>query len=109
VCPGRISGYSACFNGLEIKGSPLEIDSARASTSLVLMLSSEISPSLLQGLVGVLNFASAQLRPVTTVKPAICFVRGLNSVGVAALYHVVVEDSKLDVEVPEIADGGTRV
>ena len=38
----------------------------------------------------------------------ICFVRGLGSVDVAALHRFVVEDSKLDVEVPEIADGGTR-
>ena len=44
--------------------------------------------------------------PGTTVKPAICFVRGLDSVDMAALYRFVVEESKLDVEVSEITDGG---
>ena len=44
--------------------------------------------------------------PGTTVKPAICFVRGLDSVDMVALYRFAVEDNKLDVEALEITDGG---
>ena len=44
--------------------------------------------------------------PGTTVKPAICFVRGLDSVDMVALYRFVVEDNKLDVEALEMTDGG---
>jgi hypothetical protein len=40
------------------------------------------------------------------VKPATCFVRGLDSVEMAALYLLVLEDSKLDEEVSEITDAG---
>ena len=40
------------------------------------------------------------------VKPATCFVRGLDSVDMAALYLLVLEDSKLDEEVSEITEAG---
>ena len=72
-------------------------------------LSRESSPPFLRGVVGVLGLFPSDFfvgEPGTTVKPAICFVRGLDSVDIAALYRLVVEDSKLDVEVSEITDGG---
>lgn len=75
----------------------------------MLTLSTESSPPFLRGVVGVLGRFPSDFfvgEPGTTVKPAICFVRGLDSVDMAALYRFVVEDSKLDVEVSEITDGG---
>ena len=79
------------------------------SISLVLTLSSESSPPFLRGVVGVLGLFPSVLfvgEPGTTVRPAICFVRGLDSVDMAALYLFVVEDSKLDVEISDITDPG---
>ena len=75
----------------------------------MLELSSESSPPFLRGVVGVLGLFPSDFlvgEPGTTVRPAICFVRGLDSVEMAALYRFVVEESRLDVEVSEITEGG---
>ena len=75
----------------------------------MLELSSESSPPFLRGVVGVLGLLPSDFfvgEPGTTVNPAICFVRGFDSVDMAALYRLVVEESRLDVEVSEITDGG---
>lgn len=75
----------------------------------MLTLVNESSPPFLRGVVGVLGLPLSDFLvgvPGMTVKPAICFVRGLDSVDMAALYRLVVEDSKLDVEVSEITDAG---
>jgi hypothetical protein len=73
------------------------------------MLSEESSPAFLRGVVGVLGLLPSDFfvaEPGTTVSPAICFGRGLDSVDMAALYLLVVEDNRLDVEVSEITDVG---
>ena len=73
------------------------------------MLSDESSSPFLRGVVGVLGLLPSDFlvgEPGTTVKPAICFVRGLDSVDMVALYRFVVEDNKLDVETLEMTDGG---
>ena len=81
------------------------------SISLVFTLSKESSAPFLRGVVGVLGLFPSDFlflvgEPGTIVKPAICFVRGLDSVDIAALYLLVLEDSKLDVVVSEITDAG---
>jgi len=79
------------------------------SISLVLTLSKESSPPFLRGVVGVLGLLPSDFFvgvPGTTVRPAICFARGLDSVDIAALYRLVVEESKLEVEFSEITDAG---
>lgn len=58
------------------------------SISLVLGLSRESSPPFLRGVVGVLGLLPSDFFvgvPGTTVKPAICFARGLDSVDMEAL------------------------
>jgi len=79
------------------------------SISLVLTLNKESSAPFLRGVVGVLGLLPSDFlvgEPGVMVKPAICFARGLDSVDMAALYRFVVEESKLDVEVSDITDGG---
>lgn len=79
------------------------------SISLVFALSMESSAPFLRGVVGVLGLLPSDFlvgEPGTTVKPATCFVRGLDSVDMAALYLLVVEDSRPGVEVSEIMDEG---
>ena len=69
----------------------------------------ESSAPFLRGVVGVLGLLPSDFfvgEPGTTVKPATCFVRGLDSVDMAALYLLVVEDSRPGVEVSEIMDEG---
>lgn len=79
------------------------------SISLVFELSKESSPPFLRGVVGVFGLLPSDFLvgvPGTMVKPAICFVRGLDSVDIAALYLLVLEDSKLVVGVSEITEVG---
>lgn len=79
------------------------------SISLVSIPSKESSPPFLRGVVGVLGLLPSDFFvgvPGATVMPATCFVRGLDSVDTAALYRLVVEGSKLEVEVSEITDAG---
>ena len=77
-----------------------------------LVLTSESSPPFLRGVVEVLGRPPSDFfvgEPGTVVKPAICFVRDLDLVDMAALYHVAVEDSKLDVEVRKSQMAALRV
>ena len=79
------------------------------SISLVFALSKESSAPVLRGVVGVLGLLPSDFlvdKPGVIVKPLICFVRGLDSVEMAALYLLAFEDSMLDAEVSEITDGG---
>jgi len=81
-------------------------------TSMSLVLTSESSPPFLRGVVEVLGRPPSDFfvgEPGTVVKPAICFVRDLDLVDMAALYHVAVEDSKLDVEVRKSQMAALRV
>lgn len=78
------------------------------SISLVFELSKESSAPFLRGVVGVFGLLPSNFlvgEPGTMVKPATCFVRGLDSVEIAALYLLVV-DNKVDVEASEITDVG---
>ena len=79
------------------------------SISLVFELSIESSAPFLRGVVGVFGLVPSDFlagEPGTIVKPATCFVLGLDSVDIGALYLLVLEDSKLDVGVSEITDAG---
>ena len=79
------------------------------SISLVFELSKESSAAFLRGVVGVFGLLPSDFlfgEPGTIVKPATCFVRGLDSVDMAALYLLVLEDSKLEVEVSDMTDAG---
>ena len=79
------------------------------SISLVFELSKESSAPFLRGVVGVFGLLPSDLlvgEPGTTVNPAICLVRGLDSVDIGALYLLVVDETKLDEETSEITDAG---
>ena len=103
-----ISGYIASLNNLEVDENFFGTDPAHVHP-LVLTLSSESSALFLRGGrwdLGLLRSNILDCEPGTTVKPATYFVRGLASVHTVASYRFVVEESRLDVDVSEVMDGG---
>lgn len=79
------------------------------SISLVFELSKESSAPFLRGVVGVFGLLPSDFfagEPGTIVRPATCFVRGLDSVEMAALYLLVVEESRPDLEVSDNTEVG---
>jgi hypothetical protein len=84
-----ISGNITRFNSLEIDESFFRIDSAHVHLASINTEQGIIAP-FLRGVVGVLGRLPSDFlvgEPGVTVKPAICFVRGLDSVDMAALYR----------------------
>ena len=103
-----MNGYITRFDGLEIDENLFGIDSAHVHLAGV-DAEQRIIPPIPAG--GRRSLGPAPIRLLrrrmgTTVKPAICFVRGPDLVDMAALYLFVVGDCKLDVEVIlEFTDG----